>query len=280
MYSGEPRCVVVIPCYNEADRLLPQEVIALSRVDGVQVLLVDDGSTDRTLEVLKTLAREAGVSYLALRENSGKAEAVRRGLTAAVTSGASVVGYIDADFSVPSAEVLRLLAILRRDESLSGLLGSRVMLAGRSITRSRTRHYVGRMIATGLSSAYGLDFYDTQCGAKFFRNEPALRDAIARPFVTRWLFDVELLVRLERSGKAGRARYREEPLEEWTHVKESKVTALEVRRVLADFLALQRHVPVVGPPAFPHSRRASRLGNASNVDTMVPGARTKLGIAA
>ncbi len=246
----EQRCVVVIPCYNEASRLGGQEVLALARVTGVHVLLVDDGSTDTTLDLLRSLAAEPSVEYLSLSENAGKAEAVRRGLLAAVASGADVVGYVDADFSV---EVLRLLATLRRNQALSGILGSRVLLAGRSITRSRTRHYLGRTVATYLSSTYGLAVYDTQCGAKFFRSSPRLRAALATPFVTRWLFDVELLVRLKQVQRGFEPiRLREEPLEEWTHVEQSKVTGFEIRRVLADFVALQRSLrsePLVDLPS-------------------------------
>ncbi len=255
MSFAQVSCTVVIPCFNEAQRLCQDEVLRLSRARGVRVLLVDDGSTDDTLQVLRTLSAEPNIDHLRLGANGGKAEAVRAGMLAALDSDVSIVGYIDADFAVPSLEVLRLLARLQCDQQLEALLGSRVSLAGRRIERPRLRHYIGRTLATYLASTYGLPIYDTQCGAKFFRCGPKLRSALTAPFVTRWLFDVELLVRMARAdGGPIAAIVREEPLEQWTHVGDSRLAGTEVRRVLADFWALRRHVPTLEPAAMSCSR--------------------------
>ncbi|MBA3606474.1 MAG: hypothetical protein H0W46_11010, partial [Acidimicrobiia bacterium] len=81
---------------------------------------------------------------------------------------------------------------------------------------------LGRLYATFSSAVLGLAVYDTQCGAKVFRNSPALRSALAQPFTGRWSFDVELLGRLARDG-VPTAAFLEVPLQAWTDVHGSKL---------------------------------------------------------
>ena len=93
-------------------------------------------------------------------------------------------------------------------------------LLGHRIERSWARHYLGRLFATASSQVLGLPVYDTQCGAKVFRDGPALRAALATPFTSRWAFDVELLGRL---GTGADRRFLEVPLERWHDVGGSKL---------------------------------------------------------
>lgn len=247
--------VVVIPCYNEAERLREAQVLALIEEPSTGVLLVDDGSKDGTAELLARIASRAPdrVRSLVLPKNRGKAEAVRAGLLDALERGADVVGYADADFATPPSEILRL----RRELDASGALvalGARIARLGARIDRKATRHYLGRVFATGASLILGLAVYDTQCGAKVFRDTPALRHALSQPFSSRWSFDVELLGRLGAGGE-GVAPIRSEqmievPLRTWVDVGGSKMSVSGALKAGVDLMALGARVAQRGPRGF------------------------------
>ena len=234
----------VVPCFDEAARIDTTALLALTgEAANTSLVLVDDGSRDQTLDLLRSIAdqRPAQTEVLALSTNQGKAEAVRQGLLRALSGNAGIVGYIDADMATPAHE-LRRLAALARDGGWDVLMGARVQLLGHTITRNHGRHYLGRVFATCASLGLGLPVYDTQCGAKLFRRCEALTSALAEPFTSRWAFDVELLGRLTRprSGVAAVAvdRIREEPLLSWTDIPGSKLHVTAALRSGLDLLRL------------------------------------------
>ena len=219
--------LLVIPAYNEARRLdLQAYERALTAQEGLQLLFVDDGSTDATLALLRAFV--AGhPDRIDIRQepvNLGKAEAVRRGMVQALGSEADFVGFWDADLATPLDELPALIAPLERDPTIHVVLGSRVRLLGRRIERRAARHYLGRIFATAVSLALHAPIYDSQCGAKLFRPAAPLRDALSAPFRSRWIFDVELLARLHRRIPGGLMRGAcEVPLREWTDVAGSQL---------------------------------------------------------
>ena len=161
-----------------------------------------------------------------LASNQGKAEAVRRGILEAITDGPALVGFWDADLSTPLTVVDDFLDVAAKRPDVDLILGSRVLLMGRDIRRRARRHYVGRVFATAASLALDLPVYDTQCGAKVFRVNEALRRVMSAPFRSPWVFDVEILaryvavpvddggpprrvadLRTDRAGVARRARF-------------------------------------------------------------------------
>jgi dolichyl-phosphate beta-glucosyltransferase len=230
---------VVVPCYDEAARFDADAFVGLAaKVD--RLLLVDDGSDDGTADLLDRVAARAGqgVHVIRLGRNGGKGEAVRAGMRAALDGGASITGYFDADLATPVDELLRLLDVLHGDASRDVVLASRVGLLGHAIERRLARHYLGRLYATAASLTLGVPVYDTQCGAKVFRDTPALRAALGTPFPDRWAFDVELLARLLHPGRGVPAvrpdAIVEVPLRAWRDVAGSKVRpAASVRAAIA-----------------------------------------------
>lgn len=233
---------VVIPCYNEAERLDAAEVVRLATAlpPGSSVLLVDDGSTDATGALLASIASaNPSVSVLSQPRNQGKAEAVRLGMTSLFAAGHAVVGFADADFATPVDEITRLATLCDEGTDLA-VLGSRVAILGHDIERTAFRHYTGRVFATIGSIVLRFPVYDTQCGAKFFRSDPAVHRALERPFTSRWSFDVELLGRLATPENGMVSRLREIPLRQWHHIGGSKLTLASSLRATADLWAVRR----------------------------------------
>lgn len=219
---------IVVPCYNEERRLHEECFLALVESGRLNLLFVDDGSTDRTYATLLRLAAASpAISVCALTHNQGKSEAVRSGLLEAIRNEASVVGYYDADLATPPGELLRLLTVIETQRELEAVFGSRVAKLGSNIERTHLRHYLGRIYATAASLALGVNVYDTQCGVKFFRTNPTFVDALAEPFVSQWAFDVELLGRLlkgsERSPGIPVGAFLEVPLNSWKDIDGSHV---------------------------------------------------------
>lgn len=238
-----PKFTLVIPCFNEEQRLDGPALLALANGrDDLSLLFVDDGSTDRTAQVIEELRRSAASLHLhQLPANAGKAEAVRAGLRLALTMGADWVGYADADLAAPVEELLRLVRTAA-DGTASAVLGSRVRLLGARIERRAARHYLGRFFATVASVALRIPVYDTQCGAKLFRRTPALDAALARPFRSRWVFDVELLDRLLRGAADAPPLVAEDfvevPLRSWRDVGGSRLRLRAMLRAGIDLLAI------------------------------------------
>lgn len=238
---------IVIPCFDEASRL--DEVALLAFVDeddGHGLVLVDDGSRDRTRERLEALAarRPGRIEVLAQDLNRGKAEAVRLGVLRAFAGGAARIGYFDADLSTPLAEVAAMARALD-GEGVDLVFASRLKLLGRQIERRLLRHYLGRVYATLASMVLELAVYDSQCGAKLFRASAANRALFERPFLTRWLFDVEILARLIEQSRADPARHPERsvvelPVAVWREVAGSKVGVTDGILALRDLWRIRR----------------------------------------
>ena len=155
---------LVIPCFNEEARLLPEECLSFGKENpGYSILFVDDGSSDRTLHVLGNLEAPPceRLLVLRLRRNRGKGEAVRGGLLRAVEANPGFAGYWDADLVTPLDEAPRFRRVLDRVPNCDAAFGSRVKLLGRAITRRALRHYAGRIFATLASLSLRLPIYAT-----------------------------------------------------------------------------------------------------------------------
>lgn len=237
-----PELALVVPCHNEAVRLDPDAFLRFASTHpGVHLVMVDDGSTDATGEVLERMRAAAPASMTTLRHSPrrGKGEAVRAGILAGLARNAALVGFLDADLSTPLAAVDDFLTVLRDRPSVEFVLGSRVMLLGRDIRRKATRHYLGRVFATAVSHALDLPVYDTQCGAKILRVNAATAALFDAPFHSGWIFDVELLERYLRlpvpSGEpARRDRLYELALTTWHDRPGSKLRWHDFARAVVD----------------------------------------------
>lgn len=233
----------MVPCFNEEKRLDQNRFLQFLKQDStVSFVLVDDGSSDNTLQVLKRLSEAAPdrIFVLALAQNQGKGEAVRRGLQLAIKGGAQWVGYWDADLATPLEEISRFGRIQVENNDKRILLGARIKRLGAKIVRKPLRHYMGRVFATLVSNLFDLEVYDTQCGAKIFHNSSALASALETRFVSKWIFDVELLLRLRDALGASEfvGTAVEIPLRTWVDVDGSKVRPKDILRSLGDLFRI------------------------------------------
>jgi dolichyl-phosphate beta-glucosyltransferase len=182
-----PALTVILPCYNEAERLpgtLQALLAHLSAAPGeVEVLVVDDGSTDATVSVAEAVAAVDGrVRVLSYGPNRGKGFAVRTGMLAAQ---GDLVVFTDADGSYRPSDLDRIVEAL---DQAPVAIGSRVGGASGPVARQAA----SRVFNLAIRGALGLPFGDTQSGLKGFRG-PVAQQIFSQARVDGFAFDVEVL---------------------------------------------------------------------------------------
>lgn len=241
---------IVVPCFNEEKRLQIDGFREyLNRNDDVTFVFVNDGSTDNTGKILDQLKESYCdcIDVLTLEKNSGKAEAVRVGILTTLSRNPRYVGFWDADLATPLDAIPDFVQTMNANNSIDMVFGARVQLMGRHIRRNARRHYVGRIFATVVSEMLHLSIYDTQCGAKLFRTTPYLEEIFHNPFISRWIFDVEIVARLidyvkkNGNGKSIESMIYEYPLITWTDVGESKVKTGAYFQAAGDLMRIYRN---------------------------------------
>lgn len=236
------KTIVVVPCYNESKRL-PQDAFLdyVERHDDVAFLFANDGSRDNTLEVLQSLtARHERLLLLDIQPNGGKAEAVRKGmLYAAEHYKPEYIAFWDADLATPLDEIKPMVEWA--DRGYDAIMGLRLMRLGAKVKRKPMRHYLGRCFATVASLMLDLPVYDTQCGAKLFRTE-VVEAIFPEQFITRWLFDVELLARYKKVYGKERAisKIYEFPLFQWQDIDGSQLKSRDFFKAPVELMKIKR----------------------------------------
>lgn len=226
-----PKTCIVIPCYNESERLDFRAINSyLETRPQVHVLFVNDGSTDSTSKVIsESIAHQKQCSFLNQEVNQGKSEAVRQGLNWGWNQGFEWVGFWDADMATPLEEIEWLYSFSNLEKQ-PYILGSRVARLGSNIERTMFRHYSGRIFATLISYGLGWKVHDSQCGAKLMHI--SLKELFETPFKTRWLFDVEILLRIKNKyGIEGIQFCQEVPIRKWRDVAGSKIGTFDFIKV-------------------------------------------------
>ena len=238
----QPSLSVVIPSYNEEKRLPATlervaEYLRAGAYRGAEILVVNDGSSDRTAAI----AREAG-SKLARDDlqihivdnpgNRGKGYSVRHG--AGKASGEWVL-FSDADLSAPIEECDKLFAAVAEGD-FDGAIGSRGLdrsLIG--IHQPLLREAMGRLFNVAVRLIAGLSFADTQCGFKLFSRRAAAR-IFAAQRLERFGFDVEILYLARKFG----FRVAEVPVR-WDDVEGTKVAAFSGADAFLDILRVRKN---------------------------------------
>ncbi len=226
--TPQPKYSLVIPAYNEENRItLLFDVI--QHFEG-ELIVVCDG-TDGTADIVERIAaerRDLTIRCLRFDHRLGKGGGVMAGLK---TAHSSCIGYFDADGSTTIGEMMRLLSCLEENDCV---IGSR-WVPGSTLTvrQSVIRRIESRMFNLIIRILFGLDFHDTQCGAKVFK-KAVIDEVLPVMYSTGFEFDVELLWRLKKSG----ARITEIPIE-WQNKGDSRVQKRDMIRMLSGLLTLR-----------------------------------------
>jgi dolichol-phosphate mannosyltransferase len=189
---------IVVPAHNEAGRISPMLNSYIEHFrNRAKILVVINGSSDTTQEVVETIVQEqlAGkfVGFTNIKEPVGKAEAVYRGFTEASTE---YVGFVDADGSTPSFEFERLFLAI---ENFDGVIASRRLATSHVVNRSAVRRFISWSFSVLTNRYVRLGYRDTQCGAKIFKTD-AVQKVLSQLKIRNSAFDVELLAALRQAG--------------------------------------------------------------------------------
>ncbi|MCG1036569.1 response regulator [Polaribacter sargassicola] len=242
----QERCVgVVIPCYNEEERLLSKEFTDyIDQHTGYHLCFVNDGSKDNTLQVLNNLrkGREDFITVYDCEKNGGKAEAVRQGmLYMSKQEDLDYIGFLDADLSTDLADFDDLVKTIENSNYMI-VSGSRISRMGANITKESARKIISMTINYIIRSILKMDFKDTQCGAKIFHKD-VIDISFKDKFVTQWIFDVEIFRRVTRHYGLEKAKeiLCEQPLKRWVHADGSKLSMKDSVKIVGQLGQIAWH---------------------------------------
>ncbi|MBI2731462.1 MAG: glycosyltransferase [Sphingobacteriales bacterium] len=234
---------IIIPCYNEASRLDENsfQQFLLERKE-FSICFADDGSTDDTIRILNKIQSEFRGRVFIVRSglNVGKAEIIRKAINEMSAEKVfEYYGYFDADLSAPLEAAIPFVDFLVKNKEKQIVFGSRIDKPGTVIYKNYLRHIAGRIFSLIVNNYFKLTLYDTQCGAKVLRREivPVI---FAEPFVSRWLFDIEIILRLRKHFGEDNIFVEETALLYWANKKGSKITLKDLLRLPSELVTIKK----------------------------------------
>lgn len=232
---------IIIPCYNEERRIPLDKFESFAAANPLfDFCFVNDGSKDNTAQVLRrfTAGHPDRFHFYDQQPNQGKAEAVRNGINHILSVSAyDTVGFFDADLAAPLEELPELLNVMSIRNNVQMVMGARLKRLGANVQRKNFRHYMGRIFATVVSVSFRLPVYDSQCGAKLITAGLAAK-IFSEPFHSRWLFDVELILRVRKLFPEYSSLIYEHPLNEWIEKGGSKIRFAHLLRMPAELFKI------------------------------------------
>jgi glycosyltransferase involved in cell wall biosynthesis len=238
---ASPQLSIVIPAYNESARIERTLQRVMACVDGqgwdAEVLVVDDGSRDETVDIVRGwMARDRRLFLVQNDGNRGKGYSVRNGL---LQASGEVVMFTDADLSAPMEEAERLMAAIAQGADVA--IGSRWMdRARQTLHQPLYRRFFGRCFNWVTRTVMGLPFKDTQCGFKAFKRTAA--QVIFRlQRIERWGFDPEILFIARKLGYNIR-----EVAVTWGHDERSRMSYLKDGMKMLEEIAAIRINSIAG----------------------------------
>ena len=249
-----PNYSIVIPAYNESARIPAtlESVIAAIRANqwNAEVIVVNDGSTDSTAQLVSEIALQAPeVRLIENPGNRGKGYSVRSGV---LQAHGEIVMFTDADLSAPMEEAGRLFAAIAAGADIA--IGSRWLESGRQTHRQPLyRQFFGRCFNAVCRMVMHLPFADTQCGFKAF-TRAAAQTVFQLQTIERWGFDPEILFIAIKRGY----RIVEVPVS-WAHDARTRMSYLKDGMQMLKELALVRWNALTGQYSK-HTKSILRTG--------------------
>lgn len=233
---------IIVPCFNEERRICTSSFIEFANAhDNINFIFVNDGSTDNTMDVLRQMnSITPKCTFIDMETNQGKASAVREGMLHAHSQGYSLMGYLDADLTIPLDTAKEMIDTLK-EKNVEFIFASRTKRFKKKKGQNFFRQTVGHTFSLLSRTAIQMPVKDTQCGAKFFTSAsvPVLFDA---KFISKWIFDVEIFFRFkDHFNESANRSFYEFPLDYWEDNNDSKVKFKDYLKVPYNLMTIFFH---------------------------------------
>ena len=219
---------IVVPCYNEENRIKPflTSLIQFSKdnLKSYEIIVVNDGSKDKTLDVLKEFSKNIGI--ISYDTNKGKGGAVREGVLSSI--GEKVL-FIDADGSIQPDEMPKMLEKL---DSYDVVVGDRASKDS-DVNAIALRNITGKLFNFYVNVLFGYKTWDNLCGFKGFKKEIA-KDLFTDLIAYGWIFDVELFYKIHKKNYT----LYKLPIK-WVHKGDSKIKLLDPFKMFFQLIKLR-----------------------------------------
>ena len=242
---------MVVPAYNEQTRIGRSIERMIEYLDSqpysYELLIISDGSNDRTNEIVEEMANvHPTLQLLSYSPNKGKGYAVRYGI---LRADGEFILFSDSDLAAPIEEVEKLWSHVLNDADIA--IGSRPLKGSNLVVHQpRYRELLGRAFNKAVQLLAVKGIQDTQCGFKLFRGDCA-QDIFSRCRLNGFSFDFEALFLAQKMDY----KVAEVPIR-WAHQPGSKVRVLrDGMRMMRDLVWLRFFMFVVRPFAVAYERR-------------------------
>lgn len=219
---------IIVPAYNEEHRIKPflNNLSSFSKnLRNYEILLVNDGSTDNTLNIFKQF-KDNNIKIISYQKNKGKAFAVKKGIFS--SKGKKII-FIDADGSIHPKEISKMVDLLDKNDVV---FGSRAHKDSKIIT-STLRLTIGIIFNACANLLFKNNIKDSLCGFKGFKREIAFK--LFNGLISkRWIFDVELFYKARKE----KIKLYELPVE-WVHKSESKIKLMDPLKMFFQLIVLR-----------------------------------------
>ena len=234
--------LLIIPCYNEENRLEIKKIKSFISKNSHQIdfIFIDDGSSDATGCIIEeNLVDNQNTYLIKLERNLGKGNALREGFLRNLNKPYQYFGFIDADMDIPFSQVNNLYNALSASDSLMAI-SKRNLVKNISIKNLRSISSIAMLLIANHIIAFKPGLNDTQCGCKLFKKDIA-ELCFKEKFISDWLFDIEIFLRLKIFDHEFRKAICEVPIKNINSSGDSKFKFRKNLRIIRELYQIKNH---------------------------------------